>query len=153
MWQKKGWEFMDRDFPKISADRMDKSAKIYSTAQKLIEDEDYNSAINRAYYAVFHMITALLILDKWNFKSHSAVISKFQQLYIKTRIFDKNLSDIIRDLYEYRNDSDYTDFFWASQEEAEAQIQNAKIFIDTLKPYIEKRLDEYIENNYSEKGE
>ena len=128
--------------------RMGKSAEDYETAKWLVEEEFFNAALNRAYYSIFHLMSTLLLLDDMNFKSHSAVISKFREKYIKTKIFNIEISDIINDLYEYRNDSDYTDLFWASQEEAEAQIQNAKTFIDTLKPYIEKRLSE---NNYRKK--
>ena len=130
---------MDQDRIKISKDRMKKSAQEYGSAEKLIELEDYNSAINRAYYAVFHVVSALLILDGLSFKTHSAVITKFQELYIKTGVFEKKLSDIIRDLYKDRIDSDYEDFFWASREDAEAQVKNAEIFIKTVRPYVESR--------------
>ena len=40
----------------ICKDRMKKSAQEYCSAERLIELEDYNSAINRAYYAVFHVV-------------------------------------------------------------------------------------------------
>ena len=121
--------------------RMKKSHENYITAELLLKEGDYDTALNRAYYSIFHIINALLILDNLNFKSHSAVIAKFRETYIKTNIFDKNMSVIIGGLFEDRNDSDYTDFFWASKEDAEIQVENAKIFIDRIKPYIEKRIE------------
>ena len=120
--------------------RIKKSSEDYASAERLFKEEFFNAALNRAYYSVFHLMNTLLLLDGFNFKSHSAVIAKFRERYVKTKIFDRNISAIISELYEYRNDSDYTDLFEGSQEETKMQVSNAKIFIEEVKPYIEKRI-------------
>lgn len=63
------------------SDRYVKSAKI------LIEDKDYESAVSRAYYAMFYAVEALLLTKKMSFSSHKAVISAFGEQFVKTGIF------------------------------------------------------------------
>jgi len=133
---------MDKRYTEVCEYRINESSRNYKAAQLLFIEEDYLSALNRAYYSVFHIMNALLGLDDFNFNSHAAVIAKFRELYIKTGIFNKNFSKFIGDLFEYRNNSDYTDLFYATKEETEIQIENAKIFCETVKPYIEKRIKE-----------
>ena len=141
---------MDKNCSEICRYRMGISFEDYAVAEDNVGKGFSRAAINRAYYSIFHMMNALLFLDCLEFKAHTAVIAKFREKYIKTGIFERNLSDIIRDLFEYRNNSDYADLFVISLEEAKLQVENAKFFIETVKAYIEKRLSE---NNYSEKGE
>jgi len=49
-----------------------------------MENEDYASANNRAYYSIFHAMRAVLALEQKDFKKHSAVIAQFTQSYLKT---------------------------------------------------------------------
>src|SRR3972149_10242075 len=44
-------------------------------------------AVNRAYYAMFHAVTALLLSEGMAFSRHSGVISAFDQHWLKTGRF------------------------------------------------------------------
>ena len=55
----------------------------------------YRSAANRAYYAIFHAMRAVLALDGVDMKHHSGIISEFRKRYIKTGVFDASLSGLI----------------------------------------------------------
>ncbi|MBR5074388.1 MAG: hypothetical protein IKX26_04065, partial [Bacteroidales bacterium] len=46
------------------------------------------------------------------------VISYFNQNYVKTEIFPKEMSKMIRNAMEHREKADYLDFYIASKEEA-----------------------------------
>ena len=67
---------------------------------------------------------------------HSGIISEFQRVYIKTGLFDKECSIIIKTASEIRNDSDYEDFYITSREEAAEQLANAKIFVGKVEEYL-----------------
>ena len=63
-----------------------------------IEVGDYNGAINRSYYATFHSLKALELLDGYDSKKHSGVIAYFRQHYIKNGRFDASgtaMNDIL----------------------------------------------------------
>lgn len=102
--------------------------------------ELYETAANRSYYAVFHAVRALLALDGKDFKKHSGVISYFQREYIKTGIFGKDFSDILKDAFSLRTDSDYEDFYVVACEDVVNQVANAEKFYHEIKHYIESNV-------------
>lgn len=116
--------------------RLEKSAEMLNDAQVLFEKGGYKSSNNRAYYAIFHAMRAVLALEKIDFKKHSGVIQHFQKEYVKTGKFDLECSNIIMHASKIRNVSDYDDFFIATREEAEKQIVNAKYFYECVNKYL-----------------
>ncbi|MCR4892872.1 MAG: HEPN domain-containing protein [Lachnospiraceae bacterium] len=66
--------------------RYEKAKEDLETARKNFQDGFYAAANNRAYYSVFHAIRSILILDWFDSKKHSGVISRFREAYIKTGI-------------------------------------------------------------------
>lgn len=103
--------------------------------------DNYKSAVNRSYYAVFHAMRAVLAFDEIDMKHHSGIISEFRKRYIKTGVFDTSLSEIISLLFDIRTDSDYDDFFVISKEEVSEQIKNSEIFIAAVREYLRKKRD------------
>ena len=74
-----------------------------------------------------------------NGSKHSGVISFFNQNYVKNDIFPKDLSKIIKNASESREMADYLDFYVASKEEAENQLNRADIFLNYIKQYLEEK--------------
>ena len=120
----------------LSNIRLEHADECISAAKSLLKSENYKSAANRAYYTVFHAMRAVLAFDKIDMKHHSGIIAEFRRLYIKTGIFDAELSKIISVLSESRNDSDYDDFFTDSKEEVTEQIKAAELFLEKIKEYV-----------------
>ena len=100
----------------------------------------FDTAANRSYYAIFHTVRALLALEKKDFKKHSGVISCFQMDYIKTGIFDKEMSDIIKNAFTLRQESDYEDFYVIYYDEVRKQVWEAELFYNRIKEYIESKI-------------
>ncbi len=123
----------------LSNYRIQKAKEELETAIELLNIERYNQSVNRSYYAIFHATRAILALDEIDFKKHSAVISYFQQYYIKTLKLPKALSNIIVAASLIRNKSDYSDYVEISLEKAKEQINNADFFIKEIKNYLNKR--------------
>lgn len=127
---------MDRSSKDLSNYRLEQAEQCIRAARLLIENEDFKGAANRSYYAVFHCMRSVLALEQVDFKKHSGVSSYFRNKYIKTGVFDSSMSDIIKEAFDIRNDSDYDDFFVVSKEDVEKQIENAELFYDTVKKYL-----------------
>jgi uncharacterized protein (UPF0332 family) len=69
-------------------------------------------------------------------KKHAGVIGYFQQHYIKTKIFAKEYSTMLTNASMKRNQSDYNDFFTATQGETKEQFENAKLFMGVVEEYL-----------------
>ncbi|MCM1143292.1 MAG: HEPN domain-containing protein, partial [Lachnoclostridium sp.] len=96
-------------------------------------------AANRSYYAIFHCMRSVLALEGIDFSKHSGVSSYFRKQYIKTGIFDIELSDIIKEAFDIRSDSDYDDYYVLSKDDVEKQIKNAEKFCLVIEAYLKKK--------------
>lgn len=85
-----------------------KSHKALETARNNFDMCDYDTASSKAYYSVFHIMQAVLLLRGLTFSKHSGVISGFSKEFIKTGIFPEEFSKKIRSLFKDREISDYS---------------------------------------------
>ena len=67
----------------LSRYRLQKAKEMLASAKRDMDANDYASANNRAYYAIFHAMRAVLALDGEDYKKHSAVIARFTLNYLK----------------------------------------------------------------------
>ena len=108
---------------------MEHAAECLSAASSLLLSGNYKSAANRSYYAVFHAMRAVLAYDEIDMKKHSGVIAEFRRLYVKTGVFDGDMSKTISVLFDVRTESDYDDFFIISKEDVIQQVESAQYFL------------------------
>ena len=123
----------------LSDVRYQRALECLAAAKSLLESGNYKSAANRSYYAVFHAMRSVLAFDEVDRRHHSSVISEFRKSYIKTGIFETELSKIISVLFDTRTDSDYDDFFVISKEEVVEQTKNAEYFLNQIKLFLDKK--------------
>ncbi len=127
---------MESSVKELSKYRYETSLENLTDAKIMYDNGRYKNALNRGYYSIFHSIRAVCALDGFDSSKHSGVISYFNQNYVKTEIFPKELSKLIRYASENREKADYLDFFVASKEEAEKQIKRAEKFTDEIGKYL-----------------
>ena len=123
----------------LSTFRIERAAGNLEEAKLLFANAKYNGSAACAYYAIFNSLRAILATEGVDFKKHSGVISYFQKQYIKTGIFEREISDYVRDAFAVRNDSDYKDFYLVSEEDAGIQIENADTVIEAVKKYLSEK--------------
>lgn len=131
---------LNKEMIDLAQYRLSKAKSDLNDARKTLELEMYETAANRSYYAIFHAARALLALDGQDYKKHSGVISNFQRNYIKTEIFDKTMSNIIKSAFDMRTDSDYEDFYVISKEDVSRQVEEAEYFINNIEKYLNSRI-------------
>lgn len=127
---------MEEQAKRLSQYRFDKAMQCVKAAEHVMQINDYNLVSNRAYYAIFHGMRAVLALERKDFEKHSGVIGYFRKEYIKTQIFPVEASAIIGNAFDNRNESDYKDWYNVSQGDAEIQLQAAIDFLEMVKRYL-----------------
>ena len=121
--------------------RIETAQSDIKAAEILLNAKEFRGANNRAYYGIYHAISAIHALDGNAYKRHKDALANFNKNYIKTEIFPRKLGRKIVEAEEIRHASDYDDFYIASKEEAERQITVAEEFINLVEKYCEKQLD------------
>lgn len=115
---------------------MKKAKRSIKAAKRLIEDEDYDFAASRLYYAVFYAMEAVLLTRNISASKHAGVISQFNQFYIKEGIFPKKFSKIISRLFRERQEGDYGFYVDISEEEILKDVKSAELFLKTINKYL-----------------
>lgn len=126
----------DKTLYDLACVRLDTAKECLAAGQLLLNNEQFKSASNRAYYAVFHAMRAVLAFDLIDRKKHSGIISEFRRRYIKEGVFDAEYSDTISELYDSRQKSDYNDFYVISKAETRHQLQAAEHFLTAVEEYV-----------------
>ncbi|MBF8277290.1 MAG: hypothetical protein HW390_2363 [Candidatus Brocadiaceae bacterium] len=98
-------------------------------------------SINRAYYAVFYGIKALLAIADKDSSKHTGIVSLFNQYFIKTGIVSEISFKAIQSLMDLRHEGDYQDFAKITKEEAAGAVESAKTIIETLQRILERFLE------------
>ena len=109
-------------------------------AIRSVESDDYRTANNRAYYAIYHAVTACLALIFKSYKSHAQTIGAFNKEFVNTDHFPRNIARKISKAQEVRQESDYSDFYIISKEETRDQVETAKEVVRLVDEYLKKEI-------------
>lgn len=120
----------------LSDYRLERAREDIKNAEINLENGLYKGAVNRSYYAIFHAIRAVNILDGFDASKHSSVIAHFNQYHVHTGDFTKETYKIIDSAYRIREKCDYSDFYMVSKEEAQEQVERAMQFLNMVVMFI-----------------
>lgn len=121
--------------------RLERAKTDVKSAKILLDAAEYKGANNRAYYAVYHAITAVHALDGKAYKRHKDTLANFNKDYIRTEIFPRIMGRRISEAQEIRHASDYDDFYLATKSEALEQIETAENLITMIDAYCKQRME------------
>lgn len=101
---------MEKDtgsFEDIARNKLAQAIDDLESADILLGADKYRAANNRAYYAVFHAIDAVLSMEPVAFKKHKDVIAYFNKNYVNKDVFSRDMGRKISKLEIIRHKSDY----------------------------------------------
>ncbi|MDR0911172.1 MAG: HEPN domain-containing protein [Methanobrevibacter sp.] len=101
-----------------------------------LENERFKIGVNRAYYAVFYAVKALLFKKGFSPKTHTGTISKFGEEFVLNDTFNRKIAKIFTDLEELREKSDYDDVFNYNEELVLNTIKEAEMFIEEARKFL-----------------
>lgn len=119
--------------------RMNNADETLDTAKLCMEHKRYKDAINRCYYAAFYAVKAALALEEIDFKRQKDAVAYFNQNYVATDVFDREIGKRLGRLKRKRENSDYDDFYVASHDEAEEQYEAAEMIVKSIRKFLKDK--------------
>ena len=119
--------------------RLQRAKEEYENAKLLYKANRFLAANNRAYYSIFYSIRAVLAMEKIDFKRHKDVLAYFNQYYVKTEIFPRQLGRRIVLASKIREDSDYDEEYEPSADDTLMQIETANKLVDKVEKYLDEK--------------
>ncbi len=77
---------MDEKTRELIKVRLEKAEEDIKTADELLSLKRYRAVVNRAYYALFSITTAVLLTKKLERSKHSGIESALNQYFVKNNI-------------------------------------------------------------------
>ena len=96
------------------------------------------SVINRAYYAMFYSVLALLIFEPFSSSKHSGVLSYFNRRFVKSGLFPENLGRAINKAFDLRQRSDYREEVILTREQVSPYLDWATQFVDSTTVFLKE---------------
>lgn len=124
------------DFFDVARYKVEQAKDDLDSAKLLLRAGKYKAANNRAYYACFHAVDAVLAMERKAFKKHKDTLAYFNKNYVHTEIFPKDIGRKIAKIEVIRHKSDYDTFYIASKEEATEQVDIAVYVIELIDKYL-----------------
>ena len=102
----------------------------------LLAEAALRGAVNRAYYAMFYALLALLATRQLGTSRHSGAISLFDREFVKTGLFPRELSRALHLAFDRRQEHDYGEMIPLTREIAEETLQDARVFVAAIEAYL-----------------
>ena len=123
---------MEGSLKELAGYRMDRAKEMLVAARENLEIGQYKTSLNRCYGAIVYAMRSRNILRGFYSGKQAVGVSFFNKEYLKENILDRNLSIVIKNSAFLREKSDYDDFYIASKQEAEKQLEEAERFLDAV---------------------
>ena len=100
-----------------------------SDAEFLLRERRIASAVGRAYYAMFHAATAVLLSKDIQRSSHHGLISAFGRFIAKPGLIDYEHHRNLQEIFDLRRESDYEPIVDIRPDEATRILQKTRAFV------------------------
>ena len=121
----------------LALNRLQQAEESLDEAKYLFDGRKSPRAIiNRAYYAMFYSILALLIFEKYASSKHSGILAYFNSQFVKTGLIEKDLGRAVNKAFDLRQRGDYREEVDLKREIVEPYLDQARKFIDAVKNHL-----------------
>lgn len=86
---------------------LEKAEQFLNNADMYFSKGDFSTSANRYYYACFHAIHALFVMNDIVTKTHDGLNGMFNLKFVKTNIIDSKYGPFIARMENLRNKADY----------------------------------------------
>jgi uncharacterized protein (UPF0332 family) len=121
----------------VARAHLEKALERLRVAEKLFSGGDYEDAVSRAYYAMYHAARAALSTVNAFPKTHEGVVSEFGKRFVLTGAVQKELGRDLADAKAARETYEYSVTSTVGKAEAETILSNAKRFVDAVEKVLE----------------
>jgi len=116
--------------------RINKSKNVLKEAIDVARLNHWNLAVNRLYYAIFHICSAILLFKGYTARTHSGVIQIMMREFVKTDILTKDEGALISTLFNMRNSGDCDDMFDWEETQVSPLIEPTRALLSKIERMI-----------------
>lgn len=121
---------------------LEKSDKNMEQARRTADMGYWDLVANRLYYAVFHAVNAMLLIDGIKTGTHKGISIQFGKAYVLTGIFERQDGILYSQLQTMREKADYQNVFSLAEEDGRKFIESADELRKRICEYVDRKLND-----------
>jgi uncharacterized protein (UPF0332 family) len=129
--------------------RLEQAVETLREASLLLDQSAWRGAQNRAYYAMFYAVHALLATRQLGSSKHSGVLALFDREFVKPGLLPIALSRSLRLAFNRRQSWDYGEVEVLDPDEITEMVAEAKLFVQAIEEFLRESGFERVENENS----
>ena len=107
----------EKDRDEVIKYRIEQAYESVEDVSFLLEYNKLKLAVNRIYYGMFYIVSALAVKHQFKTSRHQQLLGWFNKEFIKTGKIPVKFGKIFREAYSHRTDVDYGDIKEYAREE------------------------------------
>lgn len=111
-------------------------ASIEEARVLLREGMSLRAVMNRLYYSMFYAVLALLQEKQLGTSKHMGAIAMFDREFVKSGVFDKEMSRALHRAFELRQKGDYMEEAEVTRADVDEIFPKATEFVEKVKGYL-----------------
>jgi len=116
--------------------RIQQAHETLREAQILLDQSALRGVVNRAYYAMFYSLLALLAVRQLGTSKHTGALALFDREFAKTGAFPRQLSRSLHLAFDRRQTYDYGEMAQVTPQIANQAIAEAKVFVAAAESHL-----------------
>jgi uncharacterized protein (UPF0332 family) len=116
--------------------RLEQADTAVRAAHVLLAQDFLRDAVSRSYYGMFYTVLALLVTKQLGTSKSQSALALFDREFIRTGIFDRELSAWLHKACEMRLDADYKELVTIPRKEVRKALHQAELFVSRVKVYL-----------------
>ncbi len=126
--------------------RLEQAVETLRETNLLLDQNAWRGAQNRAYYAMFYAVLALLATRQLGSSKHSGVLGLFDREFVKPGLLPRELSRSLRLAFNRRQSWDYGEVAALDPDEITEMVTGAKLFVQAIQEFLR-------ESGFGEEGD
>ncbi len=127
---------MDKATKELIRGSLEKARQKLKTAAFLLQEQAFDDAVSRAYYAAFHAAHAMLLTEGLNADTHRGLVNLFGLHFVRAGKVSKDMGRFLSNLKDDREIGDYESFSFQDQGTAQRSIKEASAFLAEAEAYL-----------------
>lgn len=120
---------------------LEKSDKNMEQAMRTADMGYWDLVANRLYYAVFHAVNAMLLIDGIKTGTHKGTSIEFGKSYVLTGVFSRPEGILYSRLQTMREKADYQNVFILDETEGRELIDEADLLRKKISDYVKHKIE------------
>ncbi len=131
---------MSGDIRELVRYRVERSREAFCVGERALLDGNFHEAVGRLYYACFHLVSALLLIEGHSSGKHRGVLTLFDIHWVNTGRMPSEFERYLHRIYRRRQDADYVDWVVFELPDVELWYSDGREFMSAVDTQIERLL-------------